>query len=112
VVVALCAGTEVPEGAPAAHPDRTHRKGAANQRERSLSGAIVDFVEAMVLRSRVGERFDAVVTSTDRHGATIQLRDPAVLARLDTAPAVGAEVNVVLDAVDTVKGTLHFEVAR
>jgi exoribonuclease R len=66
----------------------------------------------MVLRSRIGERFDAVVTSTDRHGATIQLRDPAVLARLDTAPALGAEVNVLLDAVDTVAGTLHFEVSR
>jgi exoribonuclease R len=112
VVVALCAGTEVPEWARAALPELPHRMGSANQRERSLSGAIVDFVEAMVLRSRIGERFDAVVTSTDRHGATIQLRDPAVLARLDTAPTLGAEVNVLLDAVDTVAGTLHFEVSR
>jgi exoribonuclease R len=114
VVVALCAGTAVPEWARAALPELPHRMGVANQRERSLSGAIVDFVEAMVLRDRVGERFDAVVTSIDRHGASIQLRDPAVLARLDEpgAPALGSEITVQLASADPVAGSVHFTVAR
>jgi hypothetical protein len=68
----------------------------------------------MVLRDRVDARFDAVVTSVDRRGASIQLREPAVLARLDgdAHPSLGAEITVRLDSVDPQAGNVHFEVAR
>lgn len=46
-----------------------------------INRAVIDLAEA-VPQGRTGERFEAVVTDSDEHGARIQLRDVAVAARL------------------------------
>jgi hypothetical protein len=55
-----------------------------------------------------------VVTSIDQHGASIQVRDPAVLARVDgpAPPALGTEITVQLASADPLAGSVHFTVAR
>jgi exoribonuclease R len=63
---------------------------------------MVDAVEALVLRDRVGEVFTAVVTNVDDRGGVVQIRDPAVLARVGgiDESRLGHEVDVRLDVVD------------
>ena len=99
VVLALVAGEAVPPWALAALGDLPKLMGQANGREHSLSAAVVDFVETMSLRHRVGEQFDAAIVDVDQRGAMAQLRDPAVLARVPGAPAndLGRDVEVRLD---------------
>ncbi|MEM9468443.1 MAG: RNB domain-containing ribonuclease, partial [Actinomycetota bacterium] len=91
IVLAHCAGLEPPAWALEALDDLPSLMGSARSRDRNLERAIVDFVEAAVLEPRVGETFDAVVTDvdTERDRGRIQLRDPAVVARL---PATGLEL--------------------
>jgi exoribonuclease R len=74
--------------------------GAASQRDRNLERAVVDFVEAKTLAGRVGETFTAIVTDVDeeRGRGRVQLRDPAVVARLPADGLdLGSEVTVRLD---------------
>ena len=91
IVIAQCAGAEPPAWAIEALDELPSLMGAARSRDRNLERAVVDFVEAVVLEPRVGETFDAVVTDVDadRDRGRIQLRDPAVVARL---PADGLEL--------------------
>jgi exoribonuclease R len=51
------------------------------RRQSALDRACVDFTEAMVLRDRVGQRFEVVVTDVEDDDARVQFRDPAVLAK-------------------------------
>jgi exoribonuclease R len=71
------------------------------RRQAALDRACVDFVEAMVLRDRVGERFDVVVTEVDEDGcARVQFADPAVLARAEgTGLTAGATAEVEVEGV-------------
>ena len=57
---------------------------SARRRDGALERASVDFLETVALRCRVGDVFDGVVLSHGRTGARVQLRDPAVLAPIDT----------------------------
>ena len=45
--------------------------------------AVIDLAEAALLADRVGETFDAVVIDEDQRGVIAQLRDPAVVARVN-----------------------------
>jgi exoribonuclease R len=85
---------------------------SASQVER----ASLDLVEAVVLRSRIGETFRAVVLDAGNEGAAIQLLDPAVTARLPRSATragaeAGATVSVRLDAVDVTKRQVRFVLA-
>jgi exoribonuclease R len=85
----------------------------ATQHQGRLDRAAVDYMEAMVLRGREGDRFEAVVTAVDDDGrATVQLVEPAVIARAEGlgAPA-GARVGLRLEAVDDEAGTVRFGAA-
>ena len=84
---------------------------ASNRRARAWEHAVVDLAEALVLQTRVGEVFDAVLIDVNpRSGmGTFQIADPAVEAKL---PAEGREpgraVRVRLDEVDLSEGRTVF----
>lgn len=101
VVLALIAGREVPDWAFAALPDLPDTMQRTRGLENQLGHAMLDFAEAMVLRSRIGEVFEAAITNIDKRGAVIQLDDPAVLARMPAGGAeLGADVEVRLVEAD------------
>ena len=58
----------------------------AEARAGRLERELIDATEACLLAGRIGERFTAVVLSSDDRGAQIQIEEPPVIARLD-APA-------------------------
>lgn len=97
IVVAHCADRQPPSWAIEALDELPSLMGAASQRDRNLERAVVDYVEAVVLGPRVGDTFDAVVTDVnkERERGRVQLRDPAVVARLPAdGLALGSEVVV------------------
>lgn len=63
VCVALCAGQPVPDWALRALPELPKEMQESGRRAGSYERAVLDLVEAAVLAHRVGEEFDAVVTS-------------------------------------------------
>lgn len=91
VVLAVAAGRRPPGWALDALPELPALMDKAHQHDRALERAVVDFVEAAVLAPHVGDEFDAVVTNVARGRATVQLRDPAVLASVDLGAGDGAE---------------------
>jgi exoribonuclease R len=107
-VLALHAGVAVPDWCRAALPELPALMAAADRRDRELERAVLDYVEAAVLARRVGETFDAVVTSVDERGATVQLAEPAVRARLGGAAPLGERVRVRLTKADPATRTVAF----
>jgi exoribonuclease R len=107
-VLALHDGRAVPDWCRAALPHLPGLMAHADRRERELERAVLDFVEAEVLQRRVGETFDAVVTGVDERGATIQLADPAVRARLGGRAPLGERVAVRLTRADPATRTVAF----
>ncbi|MFO7591045.1 MAG: RNB domain-containing ribonuclease [Acidimicrobiia bacterium] len=105
VIVALSAGVTpdpVVVGALEGLPDimrETARRSSAVER------AVVDLAEALVLRGREGTEFPAVVIDRDDDTASVLLRAPAVVAKVETGAtaeadaALGREVGVRLDEV-------------
>lgn len=118
ICVALCAGTPVPEWVLARLeqlPD-TMRESArrANQYER----AILDLVEAAVLRDHVGSSFSAMVVQVNEKKPTVgevMVEDPAIEARVrsadDTPLPLGSDVTVRLVEADPVERKVLFELA-
>jgi exoribonuclease R len=83
ILLAVGRGARPPEWVVAGLEDLPSAMGSGIQRERALERAIVDFVEAMTLRPRVGEVFDAVVTEAGEDGRVgVQIAEPAVVASL------------------------------
>jgi len=110
LVLAHCAGHEAPSWALEALDDLPQIMAEARQRDGSLERAIVDFVETVALRGCVGQIYDGVVLSHRRKGSKVQLRNPAVLATIDTKPPLGQVVSLALAEVDTEARSLEFTV--
>lgn len=114
VCVALCAGQPVPDWVAerlAGLPATMRSTGArAGQYERG----VLDLVEAVLLRDRVGEDFPAMVVDLDdrdpRRGQ-VMLRDLAVAARVEgpTRLPLGTDVVVRLVEADPVRRAVRFE---
>lgn len=83
IVVSVCADLEPPEWAVAGLDEMPSLMGRATSKDRALERAMIDFVEALVLEARVGDRFTGVVTDVEEGRARIQLRQPAVVAHMD-----------------------------
>ncbi len=105
VCAALCAGTPVPawtRDGLAALPALMQKSG---QRAHAYEHAVLDLVEALTLRPRVGESFDGVVLEAEhddkRHG-TVMVCDPAVEARISgqSPLPVGTDVSATLSEAD------------
>ena len=76
----------------------------ADQLAHQYENAVIDLVEAGVLRKRVGEKFEGVVVDRDekddRRG-TVTIQDPAIEARVRAAKLpLGTEVTVTLAEAD------------
>ncbi|MEO8329398.1 MAG: RNB domain-containing ribonuclease, partial [Candidatus Nanopelagicales bacterium] len=80
----------------------------ADRRAHEVDRAVVDLAEALVLKDRCGEVFRGVVVERGPKGE-VQLRDPAVRARLngDDLP-LGDEVDVRLESVDVTRRRVAF----
>jgi exoribonuclease R len=102
--IAACAGVDVPDWVRAGLPALPDVMAEADRHAHAIDRAVVDLAEALLLQGRVGEHFSGVVVEDrvgrNQHGE-VQLRDPAVRARLDgdNLP-LGEEVDVVLSAAD------------
>lgn len=110
VCVALCAGTEIPEWARAALAQLPKTMAESNQRAHTYEGGIVATVEAAVLQGLVGQTFRAVAVDVDADGksGTVQVRDPAVLARCEGRLPLGALVDVRLVEADIARRLVRF----
>jgi exoribonuclease R len=102
--LAACTGAAPPQWVREALPALPDVMADADRRAHSVDRAVVDLAEALLLEGRVGEHFTGVVVEDrvgrDQHGE-VQLRDPAVRARLDGADLpLGKEVDVQLAAAD------------
>jgi len=113
VCVALCAGVAVPGwvlGELHALPQVLQESG---RRAHRYESAILDLVEAGVLKDRVGERFEAVVVDVDHRDETrgvVTIRDPAVEATVrGPGPLpLGTDVRVELTRADVVARKVEF----
>ncbi|MEU5979592.1 RNB domain-containing ribonuclease [Streptomyces sp. NPDC047315] len=97
--VAACAGSGVPEWVLTALDDLPAEMAGGARRAAAVERECVDLVEAAVLNGRVGEVFDGHVVDVrddDPAIGTVQLRDPAVVARVT---ADGAEAGADAEAV-------------
>jgi len=95
VCLSLCGDVPVPDWVQAALPALPKEMAASDERSSRVEHACVDLVEAALLERRVGETFDGVLVDVEaeRKRGTVQLRDPAVRAR------VGGEALPLGDAV-------------
>jgi exoribonuclease R len=106
--LAACAGTPVPDAVRAALPALPAAMAAGARRAGAVERGVVDVVEAAVLAGREGERFEAIVIDD----GLVQLRDPAVRARLpEGCPDPGSQVVVRLDRADIAARTVAFSLA-
>ncbi len=81
---------------------------AGGRRAGAVERGVDDLVEALQLEGRVGESFDALVIDEGQ----LQLREPAVRARLDGGcPEPGSEVGVRLLRADPTTRRVEFELA-
>jgi exoribonuclease R len=109
VCLAICAGSEVPDWARAGLPELPHLMAAVDQHAHQVDRAVVNLAETVLLQDRVGEMFDGVVVEVEDGHGEIQLRDPAVRARLDGANLpLGQQVSVRLATADVATRTLTF----
>lgn len=74
-----------------------------------ISRAVIDLAEAVSLQSRVGENFDAIVTSLDERGARFQLDTLPIVARADAHGVVpGQHIRVKLISADPIRREIRF----
>ncbi len=74
--------------------------GDARRRSGTAERATIDFVESVVLSSRLGQVIEAGVIDVDGDDVTVQLRDPAVIARVEGKAALGALVELRVASVE------------
>ncbi len=108
--LAVARNDPVPEPVEAAFAELPAAMQAGTTRANGVERAAIDLAEAIVLRGREGEVFDAVVTDEDDRGARIQLCEPAVVARV-VARRVdpGDDVRVKLVSADPNQRRVEFE---
>ena len=107
--LALARGEPVPEVVSNAFATLPRVMARADQMAGQMDRAVIDLAEAVILKSRVGETFAAIVTDLDEHGARIQLRDLAVVARVDAhRVAPGDKIMVELTAADPGQRKIEF----
>ena len=113
VCVAVCAGSDVPDWVRSALPQLPATMERSNRHAQQYEAGIVSTVEAAVLKTSVGDVFDAVVVDVDEHegGGIVQLLEPAVTARCEGELPLGERVRVRLTLADVAKRQVRFELA-
>lgn len=111
--LAVANGRPVPDAVAAAFARLPAVMARADAAAGRIDRAAIDLAEAVMLAGREGERFDAVVTEADEHGARIQLSNPCVVARVTGAGHTpGETLAVTLTTADVDKRLVAFEPAR
>jgi exoribonuclease R len=80
----------------------------ADARAGRLERELIDATEACTLVPRIGERFTAVVLTSDERGAQIQIEDPPIIARLSTPADPGTQLDVRLVTADPATRAITF----
>ena len=113
VCLALHAGAEVPAEVRAALPGLPETMARTDRVANAAERGAVDLVEAVLLRGRIGQRFDAAVLDVDpkRNKATVALDEPAVRARCDGPLTLGERTTVRLIEATPETRTVRFEPA-
>lgn len=108
--LAVASGVPVPEEIATAFARLPDAMDRGETKANRVGAAALNLAEAVALRGREGEQFDAVVVGEDARGAVVQVCEPAVVARV-TAHNVdpGAAICVRLTSVDVPTRTIHFE---
>lgn len=103
VVLALCAGVDVPAWAREALPALPDVMNAANRKASAVERAVIDEVEARLLSRCIGAVLDATVVSVEKV-AVVAIADPVVVASLDGVEgwAPGDAVKVRVESADPV----------
>ncbi len=86
----------------------TEEEDAANKVERQVTKSAA----AMLLESRIGEQYDAIVTGSGPKGTWARLLSPPVEGKVDNAPGtidVGHRIRVQLTHVDVERGFIDFK---
>ncbi|GAB2747274.1 RNB domain-containing ribonuclease [Nocardioides pakistanensis] len=116
ICVALCAGTDVPDWVLAKLAELPATMQTSGQRANQYENAILNLVEAEVLRHSVGRTFAGVVVSVDgddpRKGEVV-VQDPAIEAPVTGTRELplGTEVTVRLAQADPASRSVRFELA-
>jgi exoribonuclease R len=108
--LAIANGQSVPDVVTQAFPLLPKVMAHADMLNGQIARAVIDLAEAVMLRGRTGQIFEAIVTDIDERGARIQLRDLAIVARVRT-PGLepGQDVRVRLTNVDTEIRSVTFD---
>ncbi|MEV4683208.1 RNB domain-containing ribonuclease [Streptomyces kurssanovii] len=112
--LAAVAGREPPEWVTAALETLPKEMAEGGRRGNTVERECLDIVEAIVLRDRIGEVFDAVVVDVlenDPAAGTVHLEDPAVVARVeggDGALPLGERLRVRLTEADPGRARVRF----
>ncbi len=111
---ALCAGEDVPEWVLARLADLPRTMEASDRLSHRYENAVIDLVEAGVLRERRGESFAGVIVDVDERTptkGTVTVPEPAIEAPVTSIAPVplGAEAIVVLAEAEVATRTVRFE---
>ncbi|WP_228389300.1 RNB domain-containing ribonuclease [Cumulibacter manganitolerans] len=109
VCLSACAGQPIPAWALDALPRLPDVVAGTGALESRLDNAIIDTVEALLLRDAVGKQFPAVVVGTGKDSVTVVLDEPAVRAKAEGGARLGDSVQVRVDAADPQKPELQLE---
>ena len=108
--LAIADGEAVPEVVTQAFARLPDVMRAADAKAGQIERAVIDLAEAVVLRTRIGSTFAAVVTDVDERGARVQIDEPAVVGRVATnGVRPGDAVRVRLVAADPAERRIGLE---
>jgi exoribonuclease R len=106
--LAIYSGGAVPDWARKALPQLPQEMAAADRHAHDVDRAVVDLAEALVLDGMRGQVMRGVVVEPSPKGE-VQLREPAVRARLDGDDLpLGQEIDVQLESVDIAQRLVRF----
>jgi exoribonuclease R len=114
ICIAMCTDRPVPDWVLRTLDGLVEEMAAAEVRAKKYERAIIDLVEAFLLRRRVGEEFVGTVIDVerDRHRGTVMIAEPAVAARVSGSHLpLGEQVRVRLVSADLAGGSVAFELA-
>ena len=108
--LAVANGRPLPEAVAAALDKLPKVMARADARGAQIERAVIDLAEAVMLKGREGEAFEAVVTDEDERGVRIQLCGLPIVARVVAHKVEpGERLRVTLIAADPAKRTLSFQ---
>jgi exoribonuclease R len=109
-VLAIAKGGSVPDAVTEAFAKLPDVMARADARAAQIERAVIDLAEVVMLDSREGDFFDAIVTDLDERGARIQLCGPPVVARVEANRVMpGDRIRVRLVESDPVRRAIRFE---